>query len=349
MGTSSIIHYRGSMLWWFYFCLFTSSIVCVDSFMCEDELFKDCQKRRERGECEGQDHSHANLMLADCRKSCRKQYSGMPLPKIIQTYGGLEDHVVDVFGFKLPICPENGGFTREGRINIQMAIAVATEQPVWLPKFTEVGFQKISIPPDVYSMLLKEYQRNMPFMYEEYCVNALMNCKQIIDNKERARSSLRSRDTFMIDLSQDVINKVQEKLLPLAEEFANTELKYEHTYGIRRYKNGTWMASHVDVFKYVISAILNIGQRVEEDWPLYILDNDGRQHQVILKPGELFWYESARLIHGRPQPFIGEFFDNLFIHYSPAGVWYNTTFEVGKQLRRTPLTIQEIRSKQELK
>ena len=66
---------------------------------------------------------------------------------------------------------------------------------------------------------------------------------------------------------------------------------------------------------HVISAILNIGQQVEEAWPLYIKDNDGRNHEVVLAPGQMVWYESARAVHGRPQPFNGEYYDNLFIHF----------------------------------
>ena len=42
-----------------------------------------------------------NWMLAQCRRSWQEQFSDKPLPKIIQTYGGLEDHIVDVFGFKI--------------------------------------------------------------------------------------------------------------------------------------------------------------------------------------------------------------------------------------------------------
>ena len=56
-------------------------------------------------------------------------------------------------------------------------------------------------------------------------------------------------------------------------------------------------------------------QSVDDDWPLYVLDNDGGEHRVMMKPGDMVWYESARVIHGRPQPLQGEFFDNLFIHY----------------------------------
>ena len=58
------------------------------------------------------------------------------------------------------------------------------------------------------------------------------------------------------------------------------------------------------------------------------MDNDGGQHAVLLEPGEMVWYESARAIHGRPQPLQGEYYDNLFIHYSPVGDWYTSPYEV---------------------
>ena len=88
------------------------------------------------------------------------------------------------------------------------------------------------------------------------------------------------------------------------------------TYCDRRYTNGSWLTTHVDRFNtHVISAILNIGQQVEEDWPLYIKDNDGRSQEMLLAPGEMVWYESARLPHGRPSPLRGQYYDNLFIHF----------------------------------
>lgn len=74
--------------------------------------------------------------------------------------------------------------------------------------------------------------------------------------------------------------------------------------------------------------------QVDEEWPLDIMDHQGAEHQVhpdsitvrtmtqvYLKPGEMLWYESARLVHGRQRPFKGAFFDNLFLHYKPAGLW----------------------------
>merc|ERR1712240_376005 len=131
---------------------------------------------------------------------------------------------------------------------------------------------------------------------------------------------------------------------------ATTKLKHEtHAYGIRRYTNGSILAAHVDRFAtHVISAILNIGQSVEEDWPLYVIDNDGEQQQVVMKPGEMVWYESARVIHGRPKTFKGEFYDNLFIHFSPTGDWYSDNFALGKQPRTNPITKEDINNKQDM-
>ena len=104
------------------------------------------------------------------------------------------------------------------------------------------------------------------------------------------------------------------------------------------------MTSHVDRFTtHVISAILNVAQDVREDWPLYIKDNKGEDHAVTIKPGEMLWYESARLVHGRPKPLNGDFFDNLFIHFKPVGDWYEEPFTVGSRPRREPITLEDLK------
>ena len=78
----------------------------------------------------------------------------------------------------------------------------------------------------------------------------------------------------------------------------------------------------------MISAILNLGQSVSRDWPLFIQDNSGAQHSVLLQPGEMLWYESARLVHGRPEKLEGEYFDNIFVHYRPTVLWYSSQYQV---------------------
>ena len=73
----------------------------------------------------------------------------------------------------------------------------------------------------------------------------------------------------------------------------------------------------------MISAILNLGQDVEEDWPLFVRPHSGEDEAVLMRPGDMVWYESASVIHGRQWPLRGASYDNLFVHFKPRGrAWY---------------------------
>ena len=90
-------------------------------------------------------------------------------------------------------------------------------------------------------------------------------------------------------------------------------------YGIRIYEKGAVLSSHRDRLKtHIISAIINVDQKVDEEWPLVIEDNYYRKHQILLQPGEMVFYESARLVHGRPIPLKGKHFANIFCHFMPV-------------------------------
>jgi len=285
--------------------------------------------------------SRVHEMLSVCRSSCREHYKEESYPSAIQVYGGLEDHVVDEFGFKFPICAENKGFTLFGRGFLIELIAQNKKQPYWVPKFTKVGFEKAQIPTEIYSAILTEYERLKSSPSQEHCSQGVINCEEIVSDEEMEESSLKEiQKTYMMLLSDKTLDLLEGGLKPLAEAWADVELIHTSTYGIRRYTNGSWLTSHVDRFNtHVISAILNIGQQVEEAWPLYIKDNDGRSHEVFLAPGQMVWYESARAVHGRPRPFVGEYYDNLFIHFKPVGSWYSQPFRLGKRPRSKPITL----------
>ena len=53
--------------------------------------------------------------------------------------------------------------------------------------------------------------------------------------------------------------------------------------------------------------IVNVGQSESDaPWPLRILDHSGEAHDITLEPGEALFYESARLLHARPEPLQGQ-------------------------------------------
>jgi len=68
-----------------------------------------------------------------------------------------------------------------------------------------------------------------------------------------------------------------------------------------KYNNGSVLRMHVDtVNTHVVSAIINVDQEVEQDWPLLILDHSDNEHRVVMRAGDMVLYESAKLLHGRP-------------------------------------------------
>ena len=131
----------------------------------------------------------------------QEHYKEESYPSAIQVYGGLEDHVVDEFGFKFPICTENKGFTSAGRKTVIDLIALNKMQPNWVPKFTKVGFEKVQIPSEIYSAISTEYERLKSSPSQEGCTRAVINCEEIVSDEENEESNLKeSQKTYMMFL-----------------------------------------------------------------------------------------------------------------------------------------------------
>ena len=103
------------------------------------------------------------------------------------------------------------------------------------------------------------------------------------------------------------------------EDWTGEDLTPSSIYGIRVYKENAVMLPHVDRLPLVASAMINIAQDVDEDWPLEIYDHDGMAHNITLHPGDMLLFESHSAIHGRPFPLKGRFYAMLFIHFEPTG------------------------------
>ena len=62
-----------------------------------------------------------------------------------------------------------------------------------------------------------------------------------------------------------------------------------------------------------------IEQKVEKDWPLTLMDNEGQKKIIFLRPGEMLLYESAKVPHGRQFPLEGEYYENILVHFGIQG------------------------------
>jgi prolyl 4-hydroxylase len=110
--------------------------------------------------------------------------------------------------------------------------------------------------------------------------------------------------------------RLHQTLQPLHEEWCGQHLMPTACYGMRMYLSGAYLFNHVDrIETHVVSSTLCIAQELEGRWPLYIEDRDGVPHEVDINPGEIVFYESAKLKHGRPYDLMGSHYVGQFIHY----------------------------------
>lgn len=92
----------------------------------------------------------------------------------------------------------------------------------------------------------------------------------------------------------------------LVSEWVGRKLRQTSLYGIRLYSNQSILSTHVDRLPLVTSCIINVDQDLEEPWPLEVYDHNGRAHNVTMEPGDLVFYESSTVLHGRPFPMNGK-------------------------------------------
>lgn len=177
----------------------------------------------------------------------------------------------------------------------------------YIPNYTKIGFHKCRAPEALFKELRAFYFAHKKDAQDEHVPGDFVYSK-----KPNGKSSI------LVDLSPELRDKIHDALKPMLEEWCGEELEKTYVYGIRTYKDKAILKPHRDRLEtHIISAIFNVDQEVNQDWPLVIEDNFYREHHVILKPGDLVFYEGARLTHGRPIPFNGKSFSNVFCHFKP--------------------------------
>lgn len=134
------------------------------------------------------------------------------------------------------------------------------------------------------------------------------------------------------DLTQRVLHELQH----YAETWSNMPLTPEVAYGFRLYRNNSRLHMHVDRPKtHVVSFILHIDSSDDaEPWPILIEDLQGNTHEVVLTSGDLVFYESSKVFHGRPHTFKGTWYSSVFVHFYPAG--YQDTFDENAKVFAIP-------------
>ena len=223
----------------------------------------------------------------------------------------------DHFGIKMNWMDPNDGWSQHKRLDWMKHRRMFNQQLLEMPKYTKSGFKKMKIPKKLFDLIVEECDDNFKYETCENGVDKVINCHQI-DSEGRVKDK---EINFKADFFDESVVKrrIKKSLKPILEKWSGVELRNKMIiYGIRRYKKGALLWEHLDrKDTHIISAILQIDQKVNEDWNLRIVDHSGQKHAIALKPGEMVLYESASVMHGRQVPLNGTFYDNLFVHYRP--------------------------------
>jgi len=178
--------------------------------------------------------------------------------------------------------------------------------PNKIPNFTQIGFKLTKLPPVLFDKLLMTYKKERA-----------MAIKEEVDDIYYA-SKTHTNISNLVYINDAIKSELNKEIQQMLENWVGMSLHPTAIYGIRVYNDNSILRLHTDTYTtHIISVIINVSQSVRKEWPLIIYDHYGKEHKIYLKPGDICMYESAKCWHGRPIPFEGDEFANIFLHYKP--------------------------------
>ena len=197
----------------------------------------------------------------------------------------------------------------------RMRLDMSLRQPRSIMNFTETGFRKIRAPDDVMKLVFDFWEDNKEQMVFETATPTYIYANQW----ESPTYMVSVENTELKGAGPDLKKKIWDAAKNTMEEWTGMEVIPTFIYGIRVYTEGALLTPHVDRLPLIFSAIVNVAQDVEEDWPLEVIDRFGNAVNITMEPGDLVLYESGTIIHARPFYLKGRYFANLFIHFETTG------------------------------
>ncbi len=169
-----------------------------------------------------------------------------------------------------------------------------------------VGFKKVRLDPALHDLLLNKLRANLHKFKSE------PGHGFIFSENPNAFPSL-------IYTDKELNDRLLRDLHGVHEEWSGRTLKPAACYGVRVYQPRSYLYVHLDhANTHVVSSTICVDSRTNKPWPLLIEDDAGELQEVFIEPGEMVFFEGARLRHGRPYPLDGDYYANIFVHYTPV-------------------------------
>jgi hypothetical protein len=180
-------------------------------------------------------------------------------------------------------------------------------QPPGMWNYTDMGFRLVKLPRGVVDALVDFWKANRHRSQEEewFAGNTYTN------HWEAPSHMLNVSDDYLEGGGDRLTSAIWEAAQSHLEEWTGQQLAKTSLYGIRMYTDNAVLAPHVDRMPLVTSAVINVAQDVDEEWPMELWGHDGKAYNISMEVGDMLMYESHSVIHGRPWPLKGRYFANV--------------------------------------
>lgn len=194
-------------------------------------------------------------------------------------------------------------------------------QPQSMINMTKTGYHKVKAPDTLIKMLTDFWEKNKAEKQEEDWGDASV----YTNHWESPTYMVSVEDQFLEGGGKKLKKAIWDAAVDGIAQWTGgiAKLRPVSLYGIREYTRGAVLSPHVDRVPLVSSGIVNVAQDVDEPWPLEVYDRHGHAVNITMEPGDMIFYESHSLIHGRPFPLKGKYYANVFIHFEPYDGWEN--------------------------
>jgi prolyl 4-hydroxylase len=183
------------------------------------------------------------------------------------------------------------------------------------PNFTQKGYIAKKLSPHLKTRLKNLWEKKKHLKKPEKVPHEVIWGTENSSNELLYNLDIATHDP---SLKKDLENYIKNQL---SQWTGKQNLIHTATFGIREYKRGATLKVHCDRYDtHVLSAILHVKHKQEKPWPLAVWDHQGNKENILLDNNiDLVLYESVGIMHGRPYPFEGDSYVNIFIHFSVPG------------------------------
>lgn len=204
---------------------------------------------------------------------------------------------------------------RECDMTEEQRLDQCLEQPRQHHNYTELGFMKMKVPEQVWSIVHQFWEDNKANPNRESWPRG----NTYTNHWESPTEFVSVEDPTRKGGGQGIKDMIWNGLKPTLSEWVGGEqLMPTSLYGIRLYRRGAILSTHVDRLPLVTSAIIQVAQEgMDEPWPIEVYSHDGKAYNFTMQPGEMVLYESHTVLHGRPFPLKGDLYANIFVHFKP--------------------------------